>query len=140
MADLTPAGGGAPPWGFIEWALTGASSLAGLALGGVFGAGWRLLSQGEAIKRHERDIAALKTAREADIAVRAAAPTREQMREDMRDLGRMVLDGVDARFDGVDARFDGVDARFDTVDNRFGQLDERMGRLDTRVDNMAVKP
>lgn len=138
-ADLS-SGTGAP-WSFWEWAGTVALSV----VGGAFGFGWRVRAHGQKIKDHSSELEALKAFRLSAeghgaalekhaaeikelqafrlVAVQAqsSAPTREQIREDMHALGRL----LGGRFDSVERRLDGVD--------------ERIGRLDERVDQAVMK-
>lgn len=100
-----------PPWGFIEWVITGLSSLVIFIGGYVLRTRSRLNAHEYTLTKHEKIIDRLDD--EARLA-RDTILTRPT-KEDLRDGIRNIQDTLESRFEQFATRFDRLDARIDAL-------------------------
>lgn len=55
------------------------------------------------------------------------------------ELLKTLMDGINKRFDEIDKRFDEVYRRFDELDKRFTKLEQRMDNLEQRFDKFEAQ-
>jgi chaperonin cofactor prefoldin len=100
-----------PPWGFIEWIITGLSSLVVFIGGYVLRTRSRLNSHENTLDKHEKALIRL----EDDSRLTRDTVLTRPTKEDLRDGIKNIQDTLESRFEQFATRFDRLDARIDSL-------------------------